>query len=82
MTGKDFLSFDEWMKIGIERGWCGPPVCYTHDGLPTTEADDAEWDSGSDPCIHIIRLYEDAEHKKAVEENHSPSNWRNVFTKE
>lgn len=78
---KSSMEFDEWMKIGIESGWCGPAVCYTHDGLPTSESDDEEWENGGDPCIHIIRLYEDEEHKKAIETNHSPSNWRNVFTK-
>jgi hypothetical protein len=26
--------------------------------------------------MHILRLYEDLEMKKAVEENHSPSVWR------
>lgn len=82
MTESNSLSFDDWMRIGIERGWCGPAVCYTHDGLPTTESDDEEWENGGDPCIHIIRLYEDEEHKKAVESNHSPSNWRNVFKKD
>lgn len=76
------LSFEQWMKIGIDFGWCGPPVCYTHDGLPTTESDDEEWDNGGDPCIHIIRLYEDDEHKKSVEENHSPSQWRNHYRDE
>ena len=30
----------------------------------------------TDPCIHIIRLYEDDIHKKAVEANHEPSTWR------
>lgn len=75
------MEFDEWMKIGIENGWCGPAVCYTHDGLPTSELDDEEWENGGDPCIHIIRLYEDEEHKTAIEINHSPSNWRNTFTK-
>lgn len=82
MTESNSLSFDDWMRIGIERGWCGPAVCYTHDGLPTTESDDEEWDNGGDPCIHIIRLYEDEEHKKAVESNHSPSNWRIMFKKD
>jgi hypothetical protein len=32
--------------------------------------------SGSDPCIHILRLYEDKESKDAVECSHSPSVWR------
>jgi hypothetical protein len=29
-----------------------------------------------DPCVHVLRLYEDETTKKAVEENHSPSVWR------
>lgn len=78
---KQEMSFDEWMSIGIARGWCGPPVCYTHDGLPTAFAEDEEFEEGSDPCLHIIRLYEDEEHRAAVEEAHSPSQWRNHYTK-
>ena len=69
-------DFEVWMKHGIEKGWCGPAVCYTHDGLPTSEPEDAEFEDGADPCIHIVRMYEDADHKKAIEANHSPSTWR------
>lgn len=72
-------DFDDWMRLGIEKGWCGPPVCFTHDGLPTTEdEDEAGWES-DDHCIHIIRPYEDAAIKAAVEANHSPSVWRNIY---
>jgi len=74
------MEFHEWMKIGIENGWCGPPVCYTHDGFPMSESESEEFDEG-DPCVHMIRLYEDEEHKKAVESDHSPSEWRNNYTK-
>ena len=28
------VYFNDWLKVGIEKGWCGPAVCYTHDGLP------------------------------------------------
>lgn len=69
------MEFEEWLQIGITEGFCGPAVCYTHDGLPTTIAEDEEFESG-DPCIHIIRLYEDATIKQGVEVNHSPSVWR------
>lgn len=68
-------SFEEWLAFGFARGWVGAPICYTHDGLPTTEQEDAEFEE-HDPCIHILRLYEDAEMKRGVEENHSPSQWR------
>lgn len=69
------MEFEEWLKIGIKNAWCGPAVCFTHDGLPTTQAEDEEFDNG-DPCIHVIRLYDDPTVKTAVEENHSASVWR------
>jgi hypothetical protein len=74
------LTFDEWMAFGITKGWCGPPVCYTHDGLPMAEQEDMEFAEGQDPCLHIVRLYEDNEMKNKIEDNHSPSNWRNSYT--
>lgn len=70
------MTFDEWLAHGVAQGWCGPAVCYTHDGTPTTEAEDNEFDSGGDPCLHVVRLYPDDATKKAVEANHAPSVWR------
>jgi len=75
------MTFDEWIAYGIEKGWCGPPVCYTHDGLPMSEQEYAEFDEGQDPCTHVVRMYEDIDMKKSIEENHSPSQWRNSYTK-
>ena len=66
------LDFDAWVRLGYERGWVSPPVCETHDGLPLSEAEAEDME----PCIHIMRLYESAEHKAAVESEHSPSVWR------
>jgi hypothetical protein len=72
------MDYNEWLKHGMDNGWCGPAVCYTHDGLPTSEQEDEEYEE-SDPCIHIIRLYESPEEKAAIEFNHSPSLWRNLW---
>jgi len=74
------ITFDEWITYGIEKGWCGPPVCYTHDGLPMSEQEYAEFDEGQDPCTHIVRMYEDIDMKKEIEDNHYPSQWRNSYT--
>ena len=71
------LSYEEWIQLGMDEGWCGPPVCHTHDGVPTTEAEDLEFDEG-DPCIHIVRMYDSAQTKIDVESNHSPSVWRKL----
>jgi hypothetical protein len=73
------LTFDEWIAYGIEKGWCGPPVCYTHDGLPTTN-EEFESDDIDAFCIHVVRMYEDHAMKENVEQNHSPSTWRNNYT--
>lgn len=69
-------NFDEWLQEGLSNGFCGPAICYPHDGLPMTEEEDAQFSEGEDPCIHIIRLYEDLDVKAGVESNHSPSVWR------
>lgn len=73
---KPEMDFNDWLLIGFKNGWCGAPVCYTHDGMPSSEQEDEAWLDGDDACIHIIRLYEDEEQKRGVEANHSPSQWR------
>jgi hypothetical protein len=73
------IEFNDWIRIGLEKGWCGPPVCYTHDALPTSQEEDDAWSEGDDPCMHIIRLDENEEHMEQVKENHSPSVWRDRF---
>lgn len=69
-------DFDEWLEEGYVRGWIGPPICETHDGLPMSDKELQEFDEGGDPCIHILRLYEDKEAKDSVECSHGPSIWR------
>ena len=70
------MTFDEWLQEGLKQGWCGPSVCYIHDGLPTSLQEELEMDKGDDICIHIIRLYEDQFTKSGVEDFHAPSVWR------
>ena len=64
-----FESFDEWLRYGYNKGWCGPDVCYSYDGLPSSVEDDAACDDGGDRCVYIIRLYEDWTVKASVEED-------------
>jgi hypothetical protein len=75
MLGVKKLTAEEWIEYGLKNGWCGPPVCYTHDALPTSADEDEEFEDG-DPCITVIRMYDNGEMKKQIEENHSPSIWR------
>ena len=74
------MIFDEWLQIGIAKAWCGAAVCSTHDGIPSSAQEDEEFDDGYDPCLHVIRLYENDYVRDAVEENHSPSKWRKRLT--
>jgi len=61
----------EWLAYGLENG-----VCAFHDGLPMTEEEDQMMVDGDEPCVFVIRLYVDAEHRSEIEANHSPSVWR------
>jgi hypothetical protein len=70
------MILEEWVKIGIEHGFCGPIVCANHDGIPSSADEDLDSYNGEDPCVGILRIYESPEHRAAIEENHPPSAWR------
>jgi hypothetical protein len=44
-----------------------------------SEQEDAEFGEGQDPCVHVVRMYDDIDTKKEIENNHSPSQWRNSY---
>ena len=47
----------EWMEHGIQQGWITEPFCNTHDGDPyMTEAEEAEWEEGGDPCMPVFKI--------------------------
>ena len=46
-----------WLAEGLRRGWCSEPVCATHQGVPSTEAEAVRWEAGEDPCEHVLRLW-------------------------
>jgi hypothetical protein len=70
------MNFDEWIKMGYDLGYCTPPVCATHDGVPSTATEDEQWDQGDEACIHVVRVHNTIEEKKSVEANYSPAVWR------
>ena len=51
-------------------------MCICQDGWPTTCEEDEELYDGNDPCLFMIRLYEDDDQRVQVEENHPAANWR------
>ena len=70
------MDFDTWARIGYESGWCSPPVCYSHDGVPMTATEIEELDTGEEPCLHVIRLYESMDQKKGCEAQNPAAVWR------
>jgi hypothetical protein len=34
--GMSKKTFDEWLQEGLDLKFCGPAICYPHDGLPLT----------------------------------------------
>ena len=63
------MDFNSWLAIGREHGFCSPPVCSTHDGIPMSIYETQLWDDGDDPCVHVLRLYESPEMMNEVEVN-------------
>lgn len=50
-------TFWEWLRQGISLGYCSEGVCNTHDGLPSTDEEEADWEDGGDPCVPAVRVY-------------------------
>lgn len=78
MDNSPQITFDEWLKAGLSAGWCGPAVCYTHDGLPMSHDEEEQFEE-TEPCIHVIRLYANDIEKARIERDHSPSVWRKPY---
>jgi len=51
-------TFDEWLLVGIGKGWVSPVVCQTHDGVPMMPEEEEAWEDGWDPCIPVLRVWE------------------------
>lgn len=53
----DHKEFNDWIEQGITRGWCSPPVCGSHEDVPTAEWEDELTDEGHELCQTVVRLY-------------------------
>lgn len=68
------MQYQEWLEIGRKQKFISPAVCSTHDGIPMSDEEISLFDDGDDPCIHVLRLYEDE--KKAAEVEPNVPVWR------
>lgn len=53
------MTFDAWLRHGLEHGWISDPFCITHDGAPMTAFEQAEMEEWDDPCLAAVRLWGD-----------------------
>lgn len=51
------MNFYEWIEFGQSKGWVSEIVCATHDGLPSSPAEELEWEDGGDPCEPSVRVW-------------------------
>lgn len=57
----DDLTYERFIEVleqATNKGWASKIVCATHDGLPRTEEEDADWEQGLDPCVPAVRLWD------------------------
>jgi hypothetical protein len=70
-SGKEEMTFDEWLLYGITRDWTSPPICETHDGFAKT-TEEAE----TQACAHYLRLYKNVGEADKVLSEFPPASWR------
>lgn len=70
------LTFEYWAELGWLAGWCSPPVCVTHDGLPTSDEEEEQMMDGDDICVHVIRLYDSGQQASQVIDANPAVAWR------
>jgi len=51
------VSFEEWLIVGIAKGWCSDLYCCSHDMAPMTEEEIDAFEEGDDPCVPALRLW-------------------------
>jgi hypothetical protein len=51
----------EWLKFGIDNGFCSDLHCDTHNGIPMTDEEAEAFDAGDDWCCHVVRVFDGTE---------------------
>lgn len=73
--GDDYIA---WLRHGLIKRWISPPACYSHDGVGMLPEEEIQFEDGGDPCIWLIRVYEDQDMAKELEGYHAPYSWRRL----
>lgn len=51
----------QWLQTGIQNGFCTEPFCEQHDVMQMTSVEVHEFETGIDPCIFAVRIFETQE---------------------
>ena len=52
----DHEDYNDWLELGIERGWCSQVTCSTHETVMTDDELEQYWEEGDDVCVFVVRL--------------------------
>ena len=51
------MKFEDWVDIGVSKGWISPGFCNTHEGDPyMSPEEEKEWEDGGDPCLPVFKI--------------------------
>jgi hypothetical protein len=57
MTREDKQQrMQDWIRYGIDNGFCTEVVCQSHDGVPLTPEEEKLVEVGEDICIFLVRI--------------------------
>jgi hypothetical protein len=75
IDAEDYLG---WLRHGLAMGWVSPPSCFNHDGVGLTELEELDYEAGNDPCVWLMRVYDDDAMREELEERFAPYSWRKL----
>ena len=52
-------EFFAMLTAAMEAGHISDIHCGMHDGLPMTEEENADLEEGFDPCVPVVRIWEE-----------------------
>jgi hypothetical protein len=53
---RESIHLRQWLEFGMDRGWISDPFCAGHDEPPITDYEYRMAESGTDPCIILVRI--------------------------
>ena len=57
------MTYDEWLEIGRQAGYCSREICFSHD-VAMSEEEIQMFEDGDDPCVWAVRVDPDGTSKE------------------